>query len=260
MRQELGTVYRPNTPSDRANSLTGTEHSDGSDKCYRFCVPLTTILRTILCTILTAFTIADIAIWIAHSPFLLHQHRELVFGHVWLWLILFWNIGHVLYPLLSKLYGGGSGSRGSKGAPFLPTIALQVGDCACVFNDNNDDDDDDEGDGDGGKKKKRRKYGVSWAVDIILGIVPVVIAFTQLQWLYYWRNFVTEVMVLSHVVGVLSIFIGLFSPLTARRPVIFEMGLVIKNKDEEAGQYRIRLPVDTNNDRRTAGGIVSVSA
>lgn len=97
--------------------------------------------------------------------------------------------------------------------------------------------------------------------DIILGIPPIVIASIDLaDPSYYYRYSAAEVLVLSETVGALSIFVGLFSLLTARKPVIFEMGLLIKDADEErGGRYsRIRLPVDAD-DRRTAGA-VSVSA
>ncbi|KAK0742370.1 hypothetical protein B0T21DRAFT_346179 [Apiosordaria backusii] len=243
-------VYRPITPPDAHFPLSSSSADDGNDKRWKIGIPLLTILRLAL----IALIIADIAVWIAHDHFLFHA---LTFGHVWLWIILLWNLGHVVSPLLSKISGG----RSLKGIPGLPTIVCQVGDCACVLNGDNDDNDDDDHHHHhhDHAKKKRSKYGISWILDILLGIVPIVVASTTIY--MYYRHMI-EILVLTDVVGILSIVIGIFSLFTASRPVIFEMGLVIKsnNDDEgERGQYRIRLPVD-ENDRRTAGGTVSVSA
>lgn len=112
-------------------------------------------------------------------------------------------------------------------------------------------------------------------MDIILGIFFIVIVSIDLVDLfYYYRYLVVEVLVLSEIVGyvfvfvnnwwwilvnmvgnrVLSIFVGFFFFLMVRKLVIFEMGFLIKDVDEErGGRYsRIRFFVDVD-DRRIVG-------
>ncbi|KAK0672054.1 hypothetical protein QBC41DRAFT_39051 [Cercophora samala] len=248
-----GMVYAP--LSTRADSLIGTSSfsfsssSDSNGKRYKLATPFTTALRVILIVL----TIADIVVWLSGTFF---STGTLIFGHIWLWVLLFWNLVHVRYPLFCKKFGGPP--RINHRIPCLPTILLQIGDCACVLNDSDSNSDDEET---GVKKKKKTGCGLGWAVDIVLGVPSIVVASSYWGWLY--ESYDEHARALSHAVGALSIFVGLFSIVTARRLIIFQMGLVIKSLDEEhegpGGQYnRIRLPVDTS-DRRTAG-IVSFSA
>ncbi|VBB80083.1 Putative protein of unknown function [Podospora comata] len=225
-------VYPPPS-SSHAASLTSSSPDETTSKHYKLSTPLITLLRIILIIL----TIASIAVWLANGYFF---DGLLVFNHIWLWFLLLSNLLRLLFPSHPP-------HNHHHKIPCLPTILLQIGDCSCVFN--------------GSDNEKKPRYGVAWVTDIILGIPPIVIASIDLAGQsYYYRYSDVEVLILSETVGALSIFVGLFSLLTARKPVIFEMGLLIKDADEERGRRysRIRLPVDAD-DRRTAGA-VSVSA
>ncbi|KAK4654739.1 hypothetical protein QC762_407695 [Podospora pseudocomata] len=225
-------VY-PHPSSSHAASLTSSSPDDTTSKHYKLSTPLTTPLRIILIIL----TIASIAVWLAAGDF---SDGLLVFNHILLWFLLLSNLLHLLFPSHPP-------HNHHHKIPCLPTILFQIGDCGCVFN--------------GSDNEKKPRYSVAWVTDIILGIPTIVVTSIDMACLSNCYSCpAVEVLVLSEIVGALSIFVGLFSPLTARKPVIFEMGFMIKDADvERGGRYsRIRLPVDAD-DRRTAGA-VSISA
>ncbi|KAK4157067.1 hypothetical protein C8A00DRAFT_40550 [Chaetomidium leptoderma] len=163
-----------------------------------------------------ALAFAGIIIWIVLGLISI-QFSPIVLVFVEMFLVVGWNIAHVL-PRRRFTQG-------------FPTVLCQVGDCACVFNDD-----------DGLPKKpvtkaqKRMKIVGTAMVDLALGLTIVVIMGDALE-------------LVIALITLAGCFCGL----------IIDCGLVVRHIDDPDTRTRIQLAPDTE-DRRTAGGTVSVAA
>ncbi|KAH6616916.1 hypothetical protein F5144DRAFT_606440 [Chaetomium tenue] len=196
--------------------------SDDEDSERRWLVK--TDLITVLRILVALLAFADVVTWLSLGL----TGGSLVVAFIALFLIVGWNLALVLPR-----------------SPFtrsLPAVVCQVGDCVCGFGGDNDED--------GGlrkpksRKQKRAKLILIALVDLALGLIIIIFMSTGWVHVSYWA--------LELVLAILSLAACFWT-------LGLELGAVLRNIDDPEKHTRIRLAPDTE-DRKTAGGTVSVSA
>ncbi|KAK3995895.1 hypothetical protein QBC44DRAFT_378313 [Cladorrhinum sp. PSN332] len=232
-----GMVYRPLSPTD-------LQSVDGNDDDVRRRWKCTFSLIPVLRLIIAILTLSDIAYWMTRG--VLGGDDSLVFLCVWLFFILFWNIGLLAGKFLSSL------RKRSNALRKLPTIVCQIGDWGFVLNA------DEENGVDKVSLKKRKKIPLAWIGDIPFGVVAIVVAALGFEGSRWWyTDSRMPAYGLSLAIGSLEIIVAFFSLLSFYGTLVLEGGVMIKEPTDP--YQRIRLPDDDDHDdRRTAG--ISVSA
>ncbi|KAK4042341.1 hypothetical protein C8A01DRAFT_14012 [Parachaetomium inaequale] len=147
-------------------------------------------------------------------------HSTVLVVFVELFIVLGWNVV-LLLPQ-------------SRVTRVLPAVVCQIGDCDCVFNS----DDDEEGWPRKPKNKQQKRWKLLFTalVDLVLGLTTTIIMSDGLE-------------LILAVISLVACFWTLD----------LELGVHLRHIDEPETHIRIQLAPDTD-DRRTAGGTVSVAA
>ncbi|KAK3292645.1 uncharacterized protein B0H64DRAFT_233596 [Chaetomium fimeti] len=224
----------------------GYGNDDGdNERKWMTTFSLTTTFRILVALFAFADIVASISLRLTSGSGLF------VVVFIALFLVLGWNLA-LLQPR-------------SRFIRALPAVSCRVGDYICGFN--GDDDHDERLEKPRSKKQKRAKLILVAFVDLVLGLI-VTIAWCMPEGIgwrlvsYWWYGGVRDsecLLPLIMTLGALQFALAVISLVACFWSLDFKLGVVLRYIDDPDRHHRIQLAPDTE-DRRTAGGTVSVAA